>query len=79
MFGLAGYSDLPCLSNVQTSDVLKINVKMVDRLVSTCLSEIHRGRIQIVPSQTVVDSRRFSGRHPLVTRCCTTIRSIAPL
>lgn len=43
MLGAAGYSDLPCVSNVQTSNVLKINVKMVDRLVSTCLSEIHRG------------------------------------
>jgi len=46
MLGLAGYSSLPCVGNVRTSNVLKINVKMVDRLVSTCLSEIHKGRIQ---------------------------------
>lgn len=46
MLGVAGYSNLPCVGNVQTSNVLKINVKMVDRLVSTCLSEIHKGRIQ---------------------------------
>jgi hypothetical protein len=31
------------MGNVQASDVLKINVKMVDRLVSTCLSELCRG------------------------------------
>jgi hypothetical protein len=44
------------MGNVQTSNVLKINVKMVDRLVSTCLSELHRGRFHIVPSQSVASS-----------------------
>jgi hypothetical protein len=41
------------VGNVQTSNVLKINVKIVDRLVSTCLSELHRGRFHITPSQSV--------------------------
>lgn len=44
MLGYAGYFNLPYVGNVQASNVLKINVKLVDRLVSTtCLSELCRG------------------------------------
>ena len=72
MLGAAGYSDLPCVSNVQTSNVLKINVKMVDRLVSTCLSEIHRGA-----------SKSFLPKDPphspvVIARCNTEFELIAP-